>query len=66
MGTHLQADTGLLFNSQPIREKQAVEFTSWIDKGIKDGILDVEADEPIIIAGDLNVPLKMKPKGEIK
>jgi len=62
MGTHLQADE----NSKPgggIREKQAAEFTAWIDEGVKSGAFKIDRNkDPVIVAGDLNVEFKGTPR----
>jgi len=58
MGLHLQSDSGLSFFSQPIREAQAKEVDSWMEQGL----FHIENNEPVIVAGDLNVPFKMQPK----
>ena len=60
MGLHLQSDSGLSFFSQPIREAQAKEVDSWMEQGL----FHIENNEPVIVAGDLNVPFKMQPQGK--
>jgi len=55
IGTHLQADQGSGKGGE-VREKQATEFTEWIDEGGKKSLFEIDAKkEPVIVAGDLNV-----------
>jgi len=70
MGTHLQADEGATFGGA-IREKQAGEFTAWLDAGIHgtgsgggggERLFTISKEDPVIIAGDLNVEFKGKPE----
>lgn len=66
MGTHLQADEGATFGGA-IREKQAAEFTAWLDAGIHGGgggerLFNISSEDPVIIAGDLNVEFRGKPE----
>lgn len=58
IGLHLQSDSGLSFFSQPIRVAQAKEVDSWMEQEL----FHIENNEPVIVAGDLNVPFKMQPK----
>jgi len=58
MGTHLQSDSGSNFFTQPTREAQAKEVDNWMEEGL----FNIMQEEPVIVAGDLNVPFKMQPK----
>ena len=49
-----------------VREKQAAEFTKWIDDGGKKGLFEIDAKkEPVIVVGDLNVRFKKNQPGEL-
>ena len=49
-----------------IREKQAAEFTKWIDEGGKKGLFEIDADkEPVIVVGDLNVRFRGEQEGKL-
>ena len=67
MGTHLQADEGGK-DGNSVRQQQAKELTAWIDDGIKNGLFNIRKEEPIVIAGDLNVPFNAgtNPKGALR
>ena len=64
MGTHLQADEGLDFSTQPTRLLQAKEVSHWIQTGVKQGKFNILDEEPVFVAGDLNVPFMRKHKGK--
>ena len=49
-----------------IREKQAAEFTKWIDEGGKKSLFEIDADkEPVIVVGDLNVRFRGEQEGKL-
>jgi len=63
VGTHLQANEGEK-DGNSVRQRQARELTAWIDDGIRKGLFHIRADEPVIIAGDLNVKFKSRPSAK--